>query len=948
MNKIEKGWSDQIYFPTIACGVFSLMLGIMVLVGWYTHNPGLVQVLPNLVPMQYNTALGFMLCGLGLVAARFGLLVLSRICGLTVGLLGVLTLIEYLTGINLHFDELFMNHSVTIESAFPGRMASTTAFGFCLMSAVLLMARQGDQAETRPTRRFLIQGIFGMLVVSLGSIGAFNALFNVQVFFGFWKWPYMAILTAIGFLVLGIGVVTFSWRKGNAQLPILFVLVFGTAVSFMSYFSLTNIEEQSATANFRYESQDRFALFKEEMENNLSLVKSLWAFYDSSELVAQDEFYRFTKSSIGDNVARRSLAWIPYLQDVKRAKFEEQAKKEGNPDFKILEMDGHGNQKVSPVRSEYFPICYIEPGEGQMLPVGFNLGSLPPLMKALRESRDSGRSVATGKIGLNYRKVQQDFFIFIFRPIYQKGVIEDSIVWRRNHLLGFATGVFRINDLMENILTKLRMAQMDIYLYDKSASVGERFLYQHRTQEGQENAVPIAEDQLTRLSGLYYVNTVDVVGRKWLFLSIPSVGHWASQRTWLPWAAFFAVLYISLLLAYYLWGTRQHTTLIENAVTVRTAELQQANEALRHQIEERRRTEDKLREMTAAMENAVEGISQLNETGKYVYVNKAYAEMMGYQVQELTGQSWEHYIEPADLQKVRKAYEDMLTKGKAEVETRSLHKDGTVSYKQLTMVKTFSPESRYKGFYCFVKDISESKYKQMIDVKTELITMVSHELRSPLHSVREGICIVLEGLLGEVNADQRDALMTSRKSIDRLVRLVNNVLDFRRLEDGVVTFLQKKTDVNTLVKESRDTFEAIVQSKGLAFQLELEPHLPEVELDSDRITQVLSNFIDNAIKFTEKGTITIATAANKREIIISVQDTGVGIKADNVSKLFKKFGQLDGHEGKQFGGSGLGLAISKRIVEQHGGRVWVESEYQRGSKFCFSLPLKSPAILRGG
>ncbi|MFA7001553.1 MAG: CHASE domain-containing protein, partial [Candidatus Omnitrophota bacterium] len=621
----EAGQASPMYFSTIACGIFALMLGMMVMVGWYTHNPKLVQVHANLYPMQYNTALGFILCGFGLVVSRLGRFLFPRAAGAMAALLGILTLAEYLFGVNLGIDELFMASPMMIESSHAGRMAPNAAAGFVLMGAALMLIAPEFSDRAKSLRRLWIQGTLGMLTMALGGVGVFNALFNIRFSFGLSYWPSMAILTAAGFIILGVGLVAFSWRKGDSHLPIALVLIFGTMLSFTGYFALSNIEEQSSISDFRYESQDRFALFKEKMDSYLDWVRALWAFYESSEAVERDEFYRFTKSCFENAKGRYSLAWIPYLEESKREAFEKRAREEGNPDFKVLEMDAHGNPLVAPGRKEYFPIHYMEPVETQFLPVGFNMASLPPVMKALREARDTGNMVATGRVGFNYRRARQEFFFFAVRPVYSKGVIEDSIAWRRGHLLGFTAGIFRVGDLIEGILGSLRVSQTDILLYDKSASLGERFLYQHRSGEEAVDTVPVPEDHLSRLTGLYYANTVDVAGRKWLFVSLPSAGRFASQSTWLPWAAFFTVLYVSLLLAYYLWGSRQHTVMIENAVKLRTAEWREANEALKYQIEERQKADDKLREMTAAMENAVEGIAQLDGEGKYTYVNKAYA-----------------------------------------------------------------------------------------------------------------------------------------------------------------------------------------------------------------------------------------------------------------------------------------------------------------------------------
>jgi PAS domain S-box-containing protein len=943
LSKSSKKFDDRMYFPTIACGFFAVMLGMMVLLGWYTKNHVLLQMLPSLVPMQYNSALCFLLSGAGLILARFRRLFFTRLLGLLVGSIGLLTLAEYAFNVNLHIDELLMKYYTTVESIFPGRMAVNTALGFSLMGLLLVTMRKppGDR-EKSPKIHVIFQGFIAALLIAFGVLGLWSSLFKVKVFFGVLDWPAMALLVAIGFIILGVGAITYLWNRNHSYFPILLIVVLGTVFSFTSYFSLSSIEEQSSVSGFQYESQDRFSLFKTEIGDDLALVSALWAFYDASQQVERDEFYRFMGGIYRETSEKHSFFWAPWIPNKDLARYEEAAKKEGEPDYQVVESDAQGNIKPTAVRNEYFPLQYVAPVTRRDIPLGFNLGSMPAIAKFMKESRDSGQTVATSRIGVNFRKSSPENVFFVFRPVYQKGIREDNVRWRREHLIGFVGGIFTVGDIVESVLSRLRPSEIDLYLYDKSAPVGERFLYHHSSLSFEETPASQFEEKLVHLRGLRYMNTIDFVDRKWLFLSIPSAEYTAAHRTWLPWVAFFMVLYVSMLLAYYLWGTRQHTAIVEEAVSVRTAELSEANEALQLQIEERRRTEERLREMSEAMGNAVEGISQLDESGRYLYVNKAYAEMMGAPEGEMIGQLWERYIDKDEVEKVRKAGEQMLVKAKVEVEIRSARRDGTYTYKQFVLVRSFDRENRYKGFYCFVKDISERKYRQVLEMKTELITMVSHELRSPLHSMREGICIVLEGLLGGINGEQRDALMTAKRSLDRLVRLVNNILDFRKLEDGVVTYHYEENDLNELMEEVRGLFEPVTQNKNLELRLELDKNLPVIRFDKDRITQVILNLLDNAVKFTESGAVTLTTGRRDGEVVVTVKDTGIGIRGENVEKLFKKFGQIQTEGYRPHGGSGLGLAISKRIIEQHGGRVWVESIYQQGSTFYFTLPVRPP------
>jgi len=359
-------------------------------------------------------------------------------------------------------------------------------------------------------------------------------------------------------------------------------------------------------------------------------------------------------------------------------------------------------------------------------------------------------------------------------------------------------------------------------------------------------------------------------------------------------------------------------------------------------ITEKIQTEHQLREFSMAMENALEGIARLDPYKKFLNVNKAYAAMMGYAPQEMVGLNRTSTVCPEDSEKVTTAFEKMVREGKAETEVKAIRKDGSIFHQYVVLVRSVNKDKNFDGFYCFAKDVTERKYQESLEIKAELIQMVSHELRTPIHSVKEGLSIVLEGLTGEITPEQKEVLNISKRCVDRLVRLVNDVLAFHKLEAGVIEFHMKKENLTRMIEEVGTSMRPLVENKNLSLKLALQKDLPEVELDRDKIVQVLTNFLQNAIKFTLQGEITIISSVNAQGVRVSVKDTGIGIQQKDVPKLFRKFGQLESAKLIAPGGTGLGLAISKMIVERHHGKIEIESEYKRGSAFSFTLPLEQP------
>jgi signal transduction histidine kinase len=219
--------------------------------------------------------------------------------------------------------------------------------------------------------------------------------------------------------------------------------------------------------------------------------------------------------------------------------------------------------------------------------------------------------------------------------------------------------------------------------------------------------------------------------------------------------------------------------------------------------------------------------------------------------------------------------------------------------------------------------------------------MVSHELRSPLGVIKEGINLVLEGLAGNINDEQKDLLDTAKRNTDRLSRLINDVLDFDKIESGKMEFDIRENDINEAALEVRKAMSLLAEEKGLDLVVDVDDSIPKIRFDKDKILQVFTNLVSNAIKFTEKGSISISMKQEDNMVHVIVQDTGVGIEAKDMQKLFQPFEQLDNIRDKKKGGTGLGLAISKEIILAHKGKIWAESEAgKRGATFHFTLPIE--------
>jgi signal transduction histidine kinase len=236
------------------------------------------------------------------------------------------------------------------------------------------------------------------------------------------------------------------------------------------------------------------------------------------------------------------------------------------------------------------------------------------------------------------------------------------------------------------------------------------------------------------------------------------------------------------------------------------------------------------------------------------------------------------------------------------------------------------------------RDITERK--RLETTKDDFVSMVSHELRSPITVIKETIALVLEEAAGPVGSEQRELMSAAKRNVDRLARLVNDVLDLQKLQAGQVEFRPAAEDVAEIVGDVHAFMLPVAREKGLALE-KAAADLPRVVLDRDKIVQVLTNLVSNAIKFTDRGSVVIsASRGDDGGVLLSVADTGIGIRAEDISKLFKAFSQVSASARWEKGSTGLGLVISKEIVTAHGGRIWAESEPGKGSTFSVRLPAK--------
>jgi signal transduction histidine kinase len=226
--------------------------------------------------------------------------------------------------------------------------------------------------------------------------------------------------------------------------------------------------------------------------------------------------------------------------------------------------------------------------------------------------------------------------------------------------------------------------------------------------------------------------------------------------------------------------------------------------------------------------------------------------------------------------------------------------------------------------------------------KSQFLANMSHEFRTPLNAIIGFTEVLQDQIPGPLNAEQLEYLGDVNNAGQLLLRLINDVLDLAKVEAGRLELFYESFPIAQTVREAVTALRAAAEKKGITLQLNLPPDLGLISADQIRLKQILFNLLSNAVKFTDRGGVSVSATVEDGQLHLAIADTGIGIRPEDMQRIFVEFSQVDASHARRHEGTGLGLALSKRLVETHGGRIWLESEFGTGSVFHVLLPLQPP------
>jgi PAS domain S-box-containing protein len=761
-----------------------------------------------------------------------------------------------------------------------------------------------DLTDERNIFLFFILG--GPIATSLSaSSGVLTLYLNgiipiKNLFYSWWTWW---IGDAIGVLIAAPLVCVFFaeprhfWR--GRRLTVGVPLVLSSLVVIVIFVLASNNEQKKLNAQFRQQADLVSGAIEDKLQSIEHTMATLRGLFVASTYVSPTEFSDYIDLVVVQKEQVSGFSWNQRVLNADRKQFEAKMQRDGFSNFSFKEKDEQGAIVPAQERDDYIVITYIEPLEKNASILGFDVASDSIRAITLNRARDSGEFAFTQPLQLLQDNLST-IGVLGYLPVYENFQRVKTEEQRQQWLKGYVTAVVRTSDIVNSARHPYPEDDYYLNIVDITEPNNPKVFFGIGHEVISEYAQPLISQQ------------VFLIGGRSLQISVTPtekfMAEHVSLQSWFVLAG--GLLFCGLLGGFLLLisGRTQH---VSNMVELRTLEL------------------------AAILENAVEAILVVDEAGLIQKANPAAAKLFNYPLAQFPHLNVVELV-PALQNKFNQGVDDVVASPIREASGRCSNGG------KLEIELSVSPLAIHeRKLFTFI--IHDASAKRKVDrLKAEFISTVSHELRTPLTSIRGALSIVLSGGLGDVTDKIKDLLSIASSNVDRLTRLVNDILDIDKLEFGNASLNVKCHEIFPLLQQS------IKQNQGYAsrFGVELVLDMPaeavvhcSANIDQDRFLQVMANLLSNAIKFSFlDGVVRVQLTLEDHQLKIAVIDNGQGIAENFRQFIFQKFAQADSSDTRHHNGTGLGLSITKVIVERMGGNIHYSSIVGEGTTFYVLLP----------
>jgi PAS domain S-box-containing protein len=717
----------------------------------------------------------------------------------------------------------------------------------------------------------------------------------------------------------------------------------------MLFFIVRHAEARRDQADFERRATAPVAAIQDAIEEHLVLLRSIGAFYFSSHTVDRAEFRAFTEDALRRLPAIKALKWAPRIPSELRSQHEQMVRTNGYPAYEIVEMDESGVRRRASDRAVYFPVLYVEPETNNTSLLGLNVAAESAIGEAMNAAVVAGEPVST-PLKMVRTGTRSERLYRCLVPIYENGAAHQTLPERQRNLGGYAISVIRPALLIDTALAKLPPGQMHaVRLQVIDLSVSRQAVYASSNwRESQEH-----REIETR-------STVRLAGRSWQVICRPTP-EFVTGSNWESFGVLISSLLLTLLVAGYLSAMWDRAVKIEKQVVERTAELARINVNLSDEIATRKQIAEALAHerylVDALLDTIPDHIYFKDEHSRFIRINKAMAQIFKLNSpEEAVGKTDFDFFTAEHAQRAFDDEQRILRTGEPFVgrEEKETWPDGSVTWVSTTKEPLRDREGNIIGTFGISRDITARKQaeqalaekaQELQRSNTELeqfAYVASHDLQEPLRMIASYTQLLGRRYKGKLDADGDEFISYAVEGATRMQVLINDLLAYSRVGTRGKPFA--KTDCNEVLARTLSNLKISIEETGA--KITHDP-LPQVIADSSQLIQLFQNLIGNAIKFhAPERTLEIHVSTSQQHLphsngseqewLLAVRDNGIGIEEKYFERIFILFQRL--HTREQYPGTGIGLAVCRKIVERHGGRIWVESTPGKGSTFYFTLP----------